>query len=270
MRTALFGAEVGTMDQAWADTYDNVITYGHACKPRGKAISELLHHTIAVDMQYPVLRLPERKLNYKFMAAEAAWILSGSNQLSEITPYNKRLAEFSDDGQTLYGAYGPRIVNQLDHVVRKLVEDRDTRQATMTTWIQNPQPTKDVPCTVALDFKIREDRLNVHVFMRSSDVWLGLPYDVFTFTCVGLLVREVYNTWTASATPIGVGNLYLTAASSHIYQDHWDALSMPIAEVPGGLPLPIEKIDLYGIGHWLDRLKQTSKGDPMRWWETGL
>ena len=167
---------------AWIDLLRRTLADGRLIATRGKNVMERDHVTVSLNMSYPVLTVPARKPNYRFMIAEAEWILRGSNLVADLTPYNARMASFSDDGETLAGAYGLRFVAQLQHVVEKLREDPNTRQATMTTWVPNPYPSKDTPCTVALDFKIREGRLNAHVFMRSSDIWLGLPYDAFAFS----------------------------------------------------------------------------------------
>lgn len=169
-------------------------------------------------MDRPVLYSKERKLSYTFLAAEALWIIDGKESVSSIAPYNKHIAQFSDDGVTFYGAYGPRVVGQFDYVLGALKQDRETRQAVMTTWRQNPPKTKDVPCTVALSFMIRDDALDCHVFMRSSDAWLGLPYDVFNFSMIAAKIACFYN---RERTPVCLGTLHLTAASSHLYEKNW-------------------------------------------------
>lgn len=255
-----------TMDAAWRGTFLKVLAMGEPCAPRGKKILELDHHTIAVDMNYPVLRLPERKVNYRFMAAEAVWICSGREDVAFLDPYNPHMKNFSDDGFTLAGAYGPRILSQFSYVVDKLVEDRDTRQATLTVWSPNPKTTKDYPCTVAMDFKIRRGKLNLHVFMRSSDIWLGLPYDVFSFTMVAALVLGGYNFRRQAS--VQLGTLHLTAASSHLYEEHWTK-SVDMVADPGD-PLPSGFIEGASFYQLLFDLKDTWKGDPLRWWEKGV
>jgi thymidylate synthase len=201
-----------TATGAWLLTLSDLLKHGLHVAPRGQATTEILQHTMVVDMRYPVVLLPERKLSEKFLGAEAHWILSGDDRVETIAPYNTRIAEFSDDGLTFFGAYGPRLVEQLDYVVEKLKSDKDTRQAGLTLWRPNPPQTKDVPCTVAMFFNIRDGKLNAHVFMRSSDVWLGVPYDVFNFSMIAHLIccrlgGGVYEP----------GSLHLTAASRHLY-----------------------------------------------------
>jgi hypothetical protein len=172
-----------------------------------------------IDMNRPVVLSPERRLSYQFMAAEALWIVSGDNQLAPLVRFAPHYARFSDDGRTLRGAYGPPFHTQLEYVIQALTLDRDTRQASLSIWRPNPEPSKDIPCTMAMNFSIRNDKLNSHVFMRSSDAWLGLPYDTFSFTLMAVMVACFYNKWLTSACGprVGLGKLTITAASSHLY-----------------------------------------------------
>lgn len=188
-------------------------------KPRGMATTEILNASAGFDMDFPVVCSPGRKLNYSFMAAEAFWITSGDNRVETIAPYNPNISQFSDDGVIFNGAYGPPYNNQFSYVVKTLLSDKDTRQATMTIWKPNPKKSKDIPCTVALVFNIRYNKLNLHVFMRSSDIWLGVPYDFFNFTMMALKVLCRYNLGVGVAgQKIAPGTLYFTAVSSHLYE----------------------------------------------------
>ena len=152
--------------RTWLDALNDILVNGDLVAPRGKLTKEIPQRTIVVNMRKPVLRVPDRSLSYKFMVAEAFWILSGDDRVETIAPYNSRIAEFSDDGERFFGAYGPKIVAQLPYIVEKLLADEDSRQAGLTIWRECPPNTKDVPCTVAIFFSIRGGKLNVHVFMR--------------------------------------------------------------------------------------------------------
>lgn len=219
------GAVAPTADQAWAGLLRTLLIEGQTVSPRGMQTLELLHHvSLTVDLNHPVVTHPLRKLNYRFMAAEALWIQAGRNELADLTRVNPRMADYSDDGQTLTGAYGPRIRPQVPYVVQALVRDRDTRQAALTIWTPSPAPSKDLPCTVAMTFSIRNHRLYQHVFMRSSDAWLGVPYDIFSFSLLGIEVACLYNK--LSSERIGLGHLTVTMTSSHLYEEHWSPAGM--------------------------------------------
>lgn len=256
-------------DLVWLETLEKALAQGKEVSPRGRKTLELPQHTVVVDTRRPVLLVPERKLSYQFMAAEAYWILTGDNRVETIAPWNRHIAQFSDDGKVFAGAYGPMVVDQLDYVVKALAKDCDTRQAVMTIWRPNPPPSKDIPCTVALDFKLRDGKLNCHAFMRSSDQWLGLPYDVFNFSMLTHLVCGAYHM--AGQRPvIEPGTLYLTAASSHLYEEQWDSARKLIrqsyasctAKTPEKLYTSPAKLLAT-----LEMLRDTKAGDSLRWWD---
>lgn len=206
---------------------------GNIVEVRGSRTVEQLGGSIIVQMRHPIVLIPERKLSYKFMAGEAYWILSGSNALGDMDATTRKCWEpFTDDGLTLHGAYGPKIYRQVDYVRGALNRDTSSRQAVINIWRENPPQTKDYPCTLSMQFLIRNTitgvpRLNTIVSMRSWDLWWGFPYDIFTFTMV--------STWLAlmmrpKIKNIELGRLKVTAGSMHLYEKHWDAAKLVVSE----------------------------------------
>lgn len=201
--------------RAWLKLLSEILYVGVSVTPRGLATEEILVHTSVVNMNYPIVNIPERKLNYRFMFAEAWWILSGSNRVADISQYMKGISQFSDNGITFRGAYGPKIVEQLDYIVETLAKEQNTRQAVLNIWRENPRSTKDYPCTLNMQWLIRDGKLNCITNMRSSDAWLGWVYDVFNFSMISnwILIALRKN----HGIEIKLGNLYLTAGSQHLY-----------------------------------------------------
>jgi thymidylate synthase len=262
-----------TLNQEWLNTLRLIVHHGQPVSPRNYETYEHLQQTVTIEMQYCVLTHPERALSYQFMAAEAYWILTGNDRVDGIAPWNKYIEKFSDNGETFFGAYGPKIISQLDYVVDKLKHDPWSRQAGLTLWRENPPFGKDIPCTVAIFAMIRERRLNLHVFMRSSDVWLGLPYDVFNFSMLANLICCRLNTGPELSRLGGVapGLLYLTAASMHLYQANADAANVVLFDARvhrEGPPVPPDFSHSETILlNTLAQLRGTKKGSPLRWWE---
>lgn len=164
--------------------------------------------------QYNVLKSPGRKLNYQFSVAEWLWIMLGYNAAEVILPYNKNLAEFQNElTGTFDGAYGPHVVMQLPYVLQKLQEDPDTRQAIISLWQPRPRASKDIPCTISLQFILRNDQLHMVATMRSNDAWLGMPYDIFNFT-------QIQN-YVAALLDVGMGEYHHVVGSLHLYERDW-------------------------------------------------
>lgn len=233
-----------TTTRTWRALLALLLEHGAEVSPRGRTTKEMLAVRTEWDMGAPVLACPVRKLGYRFMVAEASWILSGDNRVSSIAPHSRQISQFSDDGLTFFGAYGPPFVDQQGYVVRNLAGDPVSRQAVATLWRQKPGPTKDVPCTVALQWIMRDGWLHCLATMRSSDAWLGVPYDVFNFSAMSahvlLSLRHVdRGLW----RDVQLGRLFLTAGSQHLYKIDWEAAEA-CAHIDVELPVSPARLDL--------------------------
>lgn len=163
-------------------------------------------------MYNPIMPIAQRNLSYRFMYAEAAWILSGSNDAADIIPYCKNIVKYLDEGSNkFFGAYGPPVISQLPYIAKTLKNDPTSRRAVLTIWRPAPPNSKDIPCTISLHFMFRSGRLHTNVYMRSSDAWWGLPYDVFNFSCITAMLSLML--WKPP-----LGRLMITHGSLHIYE----------------------------------------------------
>lgn len=211
----------------------------YICSPRGQKIKEILGTTIVLwDPRARVLANAARDANYGFAVGEFFWYLSGKQDLGSMLYYNKRMGNFSDDGFTLNSAYGFRTrvarhtssptesITQWEACRRTLLADPDSRRAIMVigeagdfAWASG-NGSKDVPCTLSLQFFIRDNELHLHAAMRSNDAMWGLTYDLFSFT----LLQEVM---LLELREQGMSNLQLgryvhTAGSMHVYEHHFE------------------------------------------------
>jgi thymidylate synthase len=159
-----------------------------------------------------------RNLSPRIAAAEAIQLIGGFSSVELTLGASRNFEAYLEDDRRFWGAYGRRISDQVYAVVNKLTRDRDTRQAVITIWdprLDNPiEPRRDHPCTIALSFRIRRDKLNMLVHMRSSDVWLGIPYDVFQFTQLQLTI--------ATTLRVVPGVYTHLSESLHVYESNWD------------------------------------------------
>lgn len=208
-----------------------VLTEGHRAAPRGMATVETLGASLCLtDPRRRFVSVPPARLiNPAFAVAEALWILSGSDD-PWIYTYNRSLRQYTDGGR-LQGAYGPRMrrwrgeVDQLDHVRRLLERDPDTRQAVIQLYDphRDTRGHRDVPCTLNYRFFLRQGRLDMYTTMRSNDVWLGLPYDLFTAT----VLQELMAGW----LDVELGSYHHHVDSLHLYVQH-EAGAVEVATAP--------------------------------------
>lgn len=122
-----------------------------------------------------------RNVSRAIAAAEALQLVGGFSA-PELLPAS--FDRFREDDGTFWGAYGVRSAGQVAAALAKIRADPGTRQAVITLWDpdrDNVPGRRDYPCTVALSLERDGDSLNLVSIMRSQDVWLGTPYDLFQF-----------------------------------------------------------------------------------------
>lgn len=204
-------AETGS--EAYVALIRRVFSDGETVSPRGHLTYEVPDVTVTIEnLAEAHVFNTQRRVNLKILATEYMHLLAGISSLEQLDlASNGRFSQFADDGR-LKGAYGPRIRHQLPKVVDLLRQDPDTRQAVLTIWNgqEHATPSRDTPCTIAIKFRIRDDKLDVHTLMRSNDVTLGIPYDWWMMSRLGISVASVLN--------VRLGRYIHTVDSMHLYE----------------------------------------------------
>jgi Thymidylate synthase len=208
---------------------EHVLQNGHESSPRGDLTYEMFDVVMRLDPHYVLVDGINRGISLKLISMEALQLIAGVSYPFRTIAAAPNMARFTD-GEIFHGAYGTRVRPQLPGVIERLKSDRDSRQAVITVWdplhdlFGNPQP-KDVPCTTMLQFFIREDRLIMHVTMRSNDVWWGTPHDWGQFSQLQLALANVLD--------VEPGEYYHHAVSLHMYArdvDKLEPLTSPTAQ----------------------------------------
>jgi hypothetical protein len=136
--------------------------------------------TTYLKPQERVLFHAGRDCNPIFHLMESIWMLAGRKDVDFLIQFNRRMSDFSDNGETYNAAYGHRWrnhfgIDQLETVIRMLRHDHKTRQAVIQMWDSADlnKNTKDKACNTQIVFDIRKGALNMTVFNRSNDIWWG-------------------------------------------------------------------------------------------------
>lgn len=212
--------------------------YEYLSSPRGMNVKEALCVSFEItDPRDRYIYIPHRKWSASYTAAEVLWYFLGIDRTDWISYYAPFWNDISDDGVTANSAYGARIFEkhpriakgrllQWQYVIDELKRDPDSRRAVI--HIRTPDDSihakKDVPCTLALQFFIRNGKLDLVVNMRSSDLILGIAYDIPAFT----LMQE------AMSIELGVdmGRYLHNSNSLHVYERHFEMLDKIANEDP--------------------------------------
>lgn len=204
---------------------------GEVCHPRGMKVREI--RPVIVRLTEPNLserwiRIAERNLSTPLGVMESLQLLGGFSHLGSLVDLAPQYVKFSNAATgELDGAYGPRTLEQLLYVSRLLKQDPDTREAVISIYNKDDHhESRDIPCTLTLQFFIRGGKLELDVNMRSNDVWLGFPYDVVQFSTLQHAL--------ATHLELEVGHYTHKAGSFHLYQRNIQAAEELLEKVSTG------------------------------------
>lgn len=198
-----------------------IIDDGEEVTVRGSTTREIRSQLVEIEQpQERVIVIPGRNNSVFASIAESMWVLAGRDDVSYLEGYLKRARDFSDDGATWRGAYGPRLRNwhgadQLRAIVALLSADPDSRRAVASLYdpAQDMVESRDVPCNNWLHFLRRNGQLHLHVAARSTDIWWGFSgINIFEWA----LLLEMMAHWLGDLP----GQLSFFTSSLHLYERH--------------------------------------------------
>jgi hypothetical protein len=193
---------------------------------------------VAIVYRQPLERVlfsPVRNAHPFFHFFESLWMLAGRNDVAFVSQFVKRMATFSDDGETFHGAYGYRwrhwfAADQIKQVVQELKANPTSRRCVIAMWageacIDNGNDLdtataggKDVPCNTHIYFEIADGALNMAVCNRSNDLIWG--------ACGANAVHMSYlQEYTANTLGVPVGKYTQFSNNMHVYTDQYPAES---------------------------------------------
>lgn len=211
------------------------------------AIHELLDvELVLTDPRKSVLSLPIRNMSRKYASGEFLCYVRGTNKLSDFAYYSKSWNNLANPDNTINSAYGYRMFtprsdkpnsNRFAYALRQLLENPESKNSIIMLRDDSdldPDHQKDRCCTLCLQYTIRNGKLNCRTIMRSQDLWLGLPYDVFCFTRLQQIMLFNYNSACPKGKEVELGDYVHQVLNLHVYEKNWSVLKdyKPIALNP--------------------------------------
>lgn len=198
--------------------------------PRGLKVKEALLTIFSINPNFPCIDFKSRNFNYKYFAAEVAWYLLKSNDITFISKFSNFWNNITNpDGKTINSNYGRLLftknpetgTSQIAWAVNSLRKDKNSRQA--IAYLGNPsfqfEGNKDFVCTQYINFFIRDNKLHMKVQMRSNDIFYGLSYDAPWFS---LVHQNTYLELKEQYPELQLGQYFHFSDNSHFYERHFD------------------------------------------------
>jgi len=209
------------------EIYKRLIENGKDCFPRGLRTKEIENFSYIFPPYVRFANFEDRKLKLNYIKKEFLWYLKGDKFDVSITQYAKVWKDFINIDGSINSNYGQYIFgenNQFDKVVDCLSKDKDSRRAVI--MILQPYhllnlDMKEVPCTYCLSFRIRNNKLNMSVKMRSQDAWFGFGSDI---PCFSFIHEMIYVVLKNKYNDLEYGDYFHSVDSFHVYEKHFDMI----------------------------------------------
>ena len=197
--------------------------------------------------------LTTKKLHFKSIANELIWFLSGDTNTRWLKENGVSIWDewATDEGELgpIYGAQWTNwptkeggSINQIDYVVDTLRNNPDSRRILFHGWNVEYLPDEGIspqdnvragrmalpPCHLLYQFYVAGGRLSSQLLIRSSDSFLGLPYNTAS---LALLTHML-----AQQCDLEPGEIIITTGDSHIYSNHLEQVREQLGREPRALP----------------------------------
>ena len=120
-------------------------------------------------------------------------------------------------------------IDQLQQVITGLRTDAESRRHIVSAW--NPGALDKMalpPCHCLFQFYVSEGRLSCHLYQRSADVFLGVPFNIASYAALTMMVAQLCD--------LAPGELAISFGDIHLYRNHFDQARQQLKRVPGRLP----------------------------------
>lgn len=182
-----------------------------------KKAYKLFNQTLNINLKYGFPIVTGKKIFFGKALTEFKWIFEGKTDLEYLNKNNVKWWNDFAIKSKLGKVYGYQIrkfngiFDQVDYVIKEI--KNNSRRAVITLW--NPTDLKDqaLPCCYTqFNFVRINNKLNMTMNFRSSDMFLGLPYDI--------IVGALFLIQIAKSCNLIPSMLGLNLADAHVYENH--------------------------------------------------
>lgn len=195
----------------------------------GSKIKALPNRVIGYPIHSTLPLINTRKMFPVTAFAELCWTLSGIRELSWLQQHTKMWNDFANEHNEVEAAYGYRWRHmfgrdQLISAIEALKADPSDRQIFISAWDNSKDGlgnrwTSNVPCPTCFCLNVINNKVNLTLFLRSSDTIVGLPYDMLMYS---LLLLVVTNELRQLYPNLSTGRIDAILSHAHIYEAHYD------------------------------------------------
>jgi len=205
----------------------------------------LFGYQMRMDLQEGFPLLTTKKLHLRSIIYELLWFLKGSTNIRYLQEHGVRIwNEWADEEGELGPVYGSqwrswptkdgKTIDQISWVVEQIKTTPYSRRLIVNAWnVAEIEKMALPPCHVLFQFYVADGRLSCQLYQRSADVFLGVPFNIASYSLLTLMMAQVCN--------LNPGDFIHTFGDVHLYQNHLEQAQLQLSREP--FPLPQIKLN---------------------------
>lgn len=197
-------------------------------------------HQLRFDLSAGFPLATTKKIHFHSVVHELLWFLSGDTNVRYLDDNGVKIwDEWADEAGNLGPIYGAqwrswraadgRQIDQIRGVLDSIRNDPDSRRHIVSAWNVSDLPEMRLPpCHVLFQFHVVNGRLSCHLYQRSADVFLGVPFNIASYALLTMMVAQVCD--------LVPGDFVHSFGDAHLYLNHLDQARTQLARAPRRLP----------------------------------
>ncbi len=181
-----------------------------------------------------------KKIHFPSVVHELLWFLRGDSNIKYLKDNGVSIwDEWADKNGDLGRIYGVQWrswrdsngndIDQISNLMNSLTSSPDSRRHIVSAWnVGDLNDMRLPPCHALFQFYIVNNKLSCQLYQRSADVFLGIPFNIASYSLLTILIARTLN--------LGLGSFVHTLGDAHLYMNHINQAKLQLDRKPKKLP----------------------------------
>ena len=225
----------------YLDLLEHVLKTGVDKKDRtGTGTISVFGYQMRFDLNEGFPVMTTKKLHLRSIIYELLWFLAGDTNIKYLNDNKVSIwDEWADENGDLGHIYGyqwrswptpnGKHIDQITNLIESIKSNPDSRRHIINAWnVGELDKMALPPCHILFQFYVADGKLSCHLYQRSADIFLGVPFNIASYSLLTMMIAQVTN--------LKPGDFVHTFGDAHIYLNHIDQVKLQLTRKPYKLP----------------------------------
>ena len=227
--------------QQYHDLLNHILETGVKKEDRtGTGTISVFGYQMRFDLKEGFPVVTTKKLHLRSIIHELLWFLKGDTNIKYL--HDNKVSiwdEWADESGNLGPVYGHqwrswptpdgRTIDQISRAVDLILNNPDSRRIIVSAWnVADIDKMALPPCHTFFQFYVTEGRLSCQLYQRSADVFLGVPFNIASYSLLTMMMAQVCD--------LEPGDFVHTFGDAHLYSNHLEQARLQLSRTPRDLP----------------------------------